>query len=76
MALSAMMLAEREIKNDQQKEDIIHGFGQTVATLAHPPGSEGKFKNQEMRVGLGHGYGVTKPSESQPAAIRIGRSNN
>jgi len=29
MALSAMMLAEREIKNDQQKEDIIHGYGQT-----------------------------------------------
>lgn len=76
MTFSTALFAGRVLQNNQQKDDVLHCYGQTQASPARAPEMEGEFKNQEQREDLIHGYGVTKASKSEPAKIRVGRSNN
>lgn len=76
LAFSGVVLAEQSMKNVQQKEDILHGYGQASASAAQPAGvEESNMKNVQQQEDLIHGYGETTASKSQPAAVRVGKTN-
>ena len=76
LTASGVEFAAKEYKNNEQKEDQLHGYQQPAASPSQPAESRAKFSNQEAREDQLHGYGQTKSSESEPASIRVGNANN
>ena len=76
LTASGIAFAEKEYKNQEQREDQLHGYQKPAASPSQPAESAGKFSNQEAREDQLHGYGQTKSSESEPATVRVGKANN
>ncbi len=76
LTASGVAFAAKEYKNQEQREDQLHGYQQPAPSPSQPPETGGKYSNQDAREDQLQGYGQTKPSESEPATVRVGRSNN
>ncbi len=73
---SGSVFAAGEYKNQEQREDQLHGYQKPAASPSQPAESGGKYSNQEQREDQLQGYGQTKASKSEPATVRVGRANN
>jgi len=76
LTASGVAFADKDYKNNEQKEDQLHGYQQPVASPSQPAENPGKFSNQEAREDQLQGYGQTQASGSEPATVRVGRANN
>ena len=73
---SGSVFAAKEYKNQEQREDQLHGYQQPAASPSQPAETGGKYSNQDAREDQLQGYGQTKASGSEPATVRVGRANN
>jgi len=75
LVLSGAALAEKNMKNVQQQEDIIHGYNQAPASPSQAPTKGGTYANQQQQEDQLQGYGKTTASSSEPATVRVGKHN-
>ena len=76
LTASGVAFAAKDYKNQEQREDQLHGYQQPAASPSQPAETGARFSNQEAREDQLHGYGQTNASKSEQATVRVGRSNN
>jgi hypothetical protein len=75
VSMSSAVLADKMLNNNQQLEDVVHGYGEVVGTPAEKPEPGGKYKNKGQVEDQLHGYGKVEATASEPAVIRVGKTN-
>lgn len=76
LTFSGLALAGKNVKNNEQLEDQIHGYQKTPASASQPANNNGMIENNQQKEDLVHGYGKLSPSESEPATVHVGKTNN
>ena len=76
LAGSGLALAEPNMKNVQQQEDIVHGYQKSEPSPYRPADAgDRRMSNVQQQEDIVHGYGKTAASTAEPATVRIGNAN-
>ncbi len=76
MAASGIAFGAKNMNNNEQLEDQIHGYQKTEASPSQPAKNDGSLSNNQQKEDQVHGYAKTNPTPSEPATVRVGRTNN